>query len=424
MKEEFLHYIWSQELYKKHYQASTGEQIDILSPGVKNTDSGPDFENARIKIDNTIWAGNVEIHTDSSNWTKHKHHLDPAYDNVILHAVGQLTKEACRTNGEIIPTIEIYYDEKIYQTFLQLVGNKNRVPCEEDIYTPDKIILSFWLSTLCIERLETKSELIRSIYHQSGNNWEETFYIVLAKSFGFNTNSLPFEMLAKSLPLKLLLKHRENIQILEALLQGQAGFLDSGPDEDDYFNQLKKEYTYFKKAYKLTPIQKHLWKFLRLRPVNFPTVRIAQFANLIFNTDHLFSRTLDSSGIDELTTIFTCKATPYWDNHYTFEKETVKKEKKLGTSALQTILINTVIPFLFIYGKQRNKKELEDKAMQFLEELPAEKNRITKNWERIGVIPESAMQSQALIQLTKNYCNVKNCLFCQLGNAIIREKIK
>lgn len=423
MKEEFLHYIWSQELYKKQHLASTGEQIDILSPGEKNTDSGPDFENARIKIDNTIWAGNVEIHTDSSNWTKHKHHLDPAYDNVILHVVGQSTKKACRTNGEVIPTIELQYDKKIYDTFLQLVGNKNQILCEKDIHIPDKIILSFWLNALCIERLEAKSQLIRSIHHQSGNNWEETFYIVLARSFGFNTNSLPFEMLAKSLPLKLLLKHRENLKILEALLQGQAGFLDSEL-EDDYFNQLKKEYIYFRKAYKLTPIQKHLWKFLRLRPVNFPSVRIAQFADLIFHTDHLFSKTIDSKGIDELATIYNCKATHYWDNHYTFGKETVKKEKKLGVSALQTILINTVIPFLFIYGKQRNKKELEDKAMQFLEELPAEKNMIIRNWDRIGVTSDNAMQSQALIQLTKNYCNLKNCLFCQLGNAIIREKIK
>ncbi len=423
MNEDFLHYIWLQELHEKNYRASTGEHIQVLSSGERNRDAGPDFQNARIKIDDTIWAGNVEIHIDSANWSKHKHHLDPAYDNVILHVVNTSTKEACRSNGQIVPTIELAYDPGIYETYRDLVENKCPIPCEKDIDLIDNFIVSIWLNALCIERLESKSEIIQTVYGQTGKNWEETFYIMLARSFGFNTNALPFEMLAKSLPLKILLKNRHNIKSLEALLFGQAGFLDDD-STDEYYCLLQNEYQYFKKVYNLKPVEKHLWKFMRLRPVNFPTIRLAQFANLIHRTNHLFSNTLEATSIKELLILYECTAAEYWDTHYNFGKETVKKEKKTGKLALQIVLINTVIPFLFIYGKKRNIKELRDKAIQFLEEIPAEKNSILKNWEKIGIKAINAMQGQALIQLTKQYCNKKNCLFCQLGNSIIHEKLR
>jgi hypothetical protein len=423
MNEEFLHYIWQHKLHKKNYTAVTGEKIQVLLSGEKNYDAGPDFQNARVKIDDTIWAGNVEIHTDSANWDQHKHHLNPAYNNVILHVVSKSTKKACRMDGQIIPTIELDYDPVIYNNYNQLVESTQSIACQEDIHLIDNFILSSWLHSLCIERLEQKSKNIQLVFEQTGSNWEETYYILLARSFGFKTNADPFEMLAKSLPLKILLKNKNNLLALEALLFGQAGFLKRH-SENTYYVQLKKEYDFLRKAHNLKSIDNHLWKFMRLRPANFPTIRIAQIANLIFNTNHLFSKTMEAQNFKDLLTIYDCKASEFWDNHYNFRKGTKKKEKRIGKIALYNIIINTIIPFLFVYGQKWNKHNLQEKAIALLEEIPFENNAITRSWKTIGIEPKNAFQSQALIQLKTKYCNLKNCLFCQLGNSIICKKLK
>lgn len=424
MKEDFLHYIWSHELFHKTGIAISGEKIEIISPGTKNTDAGPDFYNARIKIDNTIWAGNVEIHTDSSNWINHKHNKDSAYDNVILHVVQNFTKESFRSNGEMIPTLEIKYDKNLFEKYEKLVSSNKNIPCDSEIKLVNPMQINMWIESLGIERLEQKTQFIDSLLKTTKNNWEETFYIVLARSFGFNTNALPFELLAKTTPLKVLSKYRNNLFQLEALLFGQAGFLSKTGIEDEYYCKLQNEYQHFKNTYKLKPIKEYLWKFLRLRPSNFPTIRIAQFAWLIHQTNNLFSKILETGSIQQLSELFDCKAGEYWDTHYNFTTVSKYKIKVLGKYAVDSILINTIIPFLFIFGQKRNIESLQDKAIAFLENLPAEKNAIIRKWSELNILPENSLQSQALIYLTKNYCNQKNCVYCQIGSEIIRAKNK
>lgn len=420
MTEDFLHYIWKQGLFENKVLSDTGEQVEIISQGMQNMDAGPDFLNARVRINGVLWAGNIEIHIDSAGWTKHNHQKDAAYDNVILHVVAQINKPAFRTNGEQLPTIELKFNNRYFKKYEELLNKKQAIPCNPDIKKVDSILKSVWLDTLCIERLENKTQYIHEILAFTKGNWEETFYVGLARSFGFKTNALPFELLAKSVPLKLVMKYSDNPFILEALLFGQAGFL-SEQALDDYQATLQKEYEFLKKVHNLKPIEKHLWKFLRLRPVNFPTIRLAQFVSLFHKSSALFSKTIETPGIKQLEELLTCEAGEYWHTHYTFGKISTKKKKPVGDKALSGIIINTIIPFLFLYGKIRGKNEQMEKALRLLEGLPAENNSIINDWIDAGLIPENANQSQALLQLTGNYCIHKNCLNCQIGNIIIRN---
>ena len=420
MKEELLHYIWKHELFEKNLTGNNGEAVKIIDAGQYNNDAGPDFVNARVIINDTIWAGNIEIHIKSSNWESHNHNKDKAYNNVILHVVSKYDKPAFRANGEQITTIELEFDEKIKQNYQELIKESNTILCHKNLADLDSFIIKMWLDSLCIERLEEKTEYINTVLKYTNNNWEETFYIILARNFGFKTNALPFELLAKSLPLKILAKYSKDILQLEALLFGQAGFLNNQL-QDTYAKKLFKEYSYLKKIHKLSPIDKSLWKFMRLRPSNFPTIRISQFSNLVYKSSHLFSKTLETKNIKELTELYSCSISQYWKTHYTFDKLSTEKNKNIGKSALLGIFINTVLPFMFIYGKLRGINELKDKALELLEQIPAEKNSTIKKWEDLNIIPVNAAQSQAIILLTNNYCNKKNCLYCQIGNSIIRK---
>lgn len=421
MKEEFLHFIWKQELFEKQLIADTGEEIEVISTGMHNHDSGPDFINARIKINNTIWAGNIEIHTRSENWKQHKHHIDPAYNNVILHIVASKGAKCFRQNGEQLPTAELQYRPELYLNFQDILKSSDKIPCAKDLKLVDVFTVKIWFDSLCIDRIESKTNHIRDALSGTNNNWEEAFFHILSKSFGFKTNSLPFELLAKSIPIRILVKYSSNIYQLEALLFGQAGFLYNDFD-CEYHLRLRKEYSYLKKIHKLSPIEQHLWKFLRLRPSNFPTVRIAQFAALINKSKHLLSKIIETENINDLRALFDCRASEYWNEHYNFGSKTTKKEKKLGKAAIDGILINTIIPFVFYYGKNRMRHELIDRALTLLSKIPAEVNSIIRKWRDLDIIAKNAAESQALIQLTNNYCNSKNCLYCQLGNEIIRKK--
>lgn len=421
MKEEFLHYIWKQELFEKQLIADTGEEIVVISTGMHNHDSGPDFINARIKISNTIWAGNVEIHTHSENWIKHKHHLDPAYNNVILHIVFANGVKCFRQNGQQIPTAKLKFNTKLYKNYAKILKSTNRIPCANDLHLVEVFTVKLWMDTLSIDRIESKTKQICLALSLTNNNWEEAFFHILARNFGFKTNALPFELLAKSIPIKILAKYSRNIHQLEALLFGQAGFLNDNID-CEYHQHLKKEFNYLRTVHNLTPMERYIWKFLRLRPSNFPTIRIAQFAALINNSRHLFSKIVDSENIKDLRGLFNCSASEYWNEHYNFKNKTPKKEKKLGKAAIDGILINTIIPFIFYYGKSRMKPELVDNAIGLLNKIPVERNAILKEWKELGIVAKNAAESQALIQLTNNYCILKNCLYCQLGNEIIRKK--
>ena len=421
MKEEFLHYLWKYNLFEKdNLKTCSGDQIEILKSGTHNFDSGPDFFNAKIKINDTVWAGNVEIHLKSSDWVHHKHHQDKAYDNVILQVVIKHDKEVYRTNGELIPTLELEYDDRLHKNYEELLKIDSDILCGDYLKLVDSFKLRNWLEKLTIERLEQKSDKIEKLLALVDNSWEMAFYYQLANNFGFKLNAEPFELLAKSLPLNNLAKHKDNLFQIEALLFGQAGFLEEDQG-DEYYLGLQKEYEYLKKKFKLKSIENHLWKFLRSRPGNFPTIRIAQFAQLIYKSTALFSKLIETEKLSDFYKLFQVKPSGYWDNHYVFNKESVVKSKSLGKKAIDILLINTVVPFLFVYGKSKGINELQNRALNLLENIKAENNSIINKWIDLGVTPENAFDTQALIQLKNNYCNQKKCLNCQIGNMIIRS---
>ncbi len=421
MPEDFLQYIWENRLFEStELKTHFGEKLEIIDQGKHNTDSGPDFFNARIKLGDTIWAGNIEIHQKASDWQKHQHQHDKAYDNVILHVVETMDVEVSRSNGEIIPALVMKYPQKLADNYRQLLEAKTWIPCQEQFHKVDPVLLQLGFNRLMIERLENKTEEIIARLDQNNNDWNETFYQMLARMFGFKVNALPFELLARSLPIGILGKHRNNLFQLEALLFGNAGLLNNQLLGDDYFLQLREEYSFLYKKYQLKAIESHLWKFLRLRPVNFPTIRIAQLAALIHGSDTLFSKMIETDNLDSLLQIFRVKASAYWDSHYNFNKDTSRTNvKELGEASAQILIINVVIPFLFVYGEKQNKHALKNRALDFLEQLPAEDNSIVDKWTELGVKARNAFETQALLQLKNNYCVAKKCLNCHIGAKLL-----
>lgn len=420
MKEDFLQFIWRHGLYQKEKLETTdGTRVEILSAGQSNYDSGPDFFNARIKIGETTWAGNIEIHQKSSHWYLHHHDTDAAYENVILHVVEAYDRPVKVKNHEL-PTLVLSYRDEIRDNYERLLKSNRWIACEERLATVDPFILRFWFSALMIERLESKTKEIVKLLQQNQNNWNETFYQLLARNFGMKTNALPFELLAKSLPLSILSKHKNDLFQTEALLFGQSGLLNNSLLGDDYFLSLRKEYSFMYKKYALAGMESHLWKFMRLRPINFPTVRIAQLAALIHHSSALFSHVLETESPDELQKLFTVKASGYWDTHYRFNKPSDEnKPKVLGETAFNNLVINTIVPMLFVYGDQHMDQGMKDRALLLLEKLAPEENQIIRKWQDSGIKSRSAFETQALLQLKNNYCDHKKCLNCQLGAKII-----
>lgn len=421
MTEEFLHYIWKFKLFDhKNLLTSSGEVLEILKPGEHNTDAGPDFFNAKIKIGKTTWAGNVEIHCNASDWEKHLHQKDKAYDNIVLHVVYNADKKVQRKNGEAIPAFELKEKlrEGLYKQYLNFKSNKDWVPCEKQIKRVGPFTVNNWLDRILIERLERKSQSIIQSLKLNKNDWEQTFYQHLARSFGSKVNAEPFELLAKSLPISILSKHKNSLMQIEALLFGQAGMLDKN-FKDQYSMELQKEYSFLKQKFSLKPIDAHLWKFLRLRPVNFPTIRIAQMARFIHSSSHLFSTIIEAETTKGINKILSVKASDYWSSHYMFDKKSVQRAKSLGGDTIDIIMINTIVPFLFVYGKQKNEEKYVDKALQYLEQISGEKNSIIKKWDNLKMPVKSAYYTQALLQLKNEYCDKKKCLQCGIGNSLL-----
>jgi len=422
MQEEFLHYLWKFRLFDTRDLKTTGEgePIEILKCGEPNSDSGPDFFNARIKIGKTIWAGNVEIHIHSSDWEAHKHQNDKVYDNVILHVVHEADKELKRKNGEIIPTLELKerIPQNIYRKYLSFNSSRDWIPCGKQIKDIDLFTLNHWLDRLLIERLERKSISILENLKQNKNNWEETFYRQLAQNFGLKINAEPFELLAKSLPVSALGKHKNSFLQIEALLFGAAGLLEKD-FKDDYPKSLQKEFQFLKQKFKLEPIDASLWKFMRLHPPNFPTIRISQFANLILKSSHLFSKIIEAKNAKAIYNLLSCEASEYWQTHYRFEKLSPKRKKILGKDAVNNLIINTIAPFIFTYGQEKSSENHIEHALELLEETLPEKNSIISKWQETGVIAKSAYETQALLQLKNEYCSKKKCLECSLGSKLL-----
>jgi hypothetical protein len=421
MKEDFLYYLWRLKRFDLNdLKTTSGEEITIQNSGELNSDSGPDFLNAKIKIGDTLWAGNVEMHLKSSDWLAHQHQNDPAYDNVIMHVVLDEDQPITRKNGEHIPCLELQkrIPPKISKTYKKLLQNGHWIPCQQLIHKVPEITRNIWLDRLMVERLESKITEIENSLTLNQNNWEETFYQFLARNFGIKINAEPFEQLAKSISLLTLNKHKSSLLQIEALLFGQAGLLEID-FKDAYPLKLQKEYWFLKRKYRLKAIKGSSWKSMRLRPANFPTIRIAQFATLIYQSVHLFSKMLIAKNVKEIENMFDIKISNYWQTHYVFDKPSIKRNKSFGKNAIHLLIINTVAPFLFLYGKKKGEDRFKEKALQLLEELKPEKNSITEKWKGLGIDPVSAYQSQALLHLKNNYCNNQNCMNCAIGNVVL-----
>jgi len=423
MKEALLHYAWQYKLYYPNkLLTTTGESVEVIDSGKSNADAGPDFFNAKIKIGDTMWAGNVEVHLRSSDWLRHGHELDDAYNSVILHVVKEADKIIYRGNGEAIPQMVLPYFTDLDERYDALLASKTFVPCAAKFDKVPSIVLRSWQNSLLTERLEQKVRNIQTLLAANKNDWDETFYITLARNFGMSLNGAPFEMLAKSLPQSILAKHKDNLFQIEALLFGQSGLLEVvNNQEDEYVNSLRKEYAFLQSKYKLNPIDGHLWKMLRLRPVNFPHIRIAQFAALTHQSSWLFSKIIDKPNIEHIHTLFQCDTSDYWTTHYTFETASSPRKKPIGKTTLTVLLINTVVPFLFAYGQYRDNADLQESAIAMLEQLPPEKNSIIDGWNVLNVTVQSAYDTQALLQLKKCYCDEKKCLQCRIGHAVLTE---
>jgi hypothetical protein len=419
MTERLLQYIWQFQYFNGvGLQTEEGELLQIIHPGTFNTNQGPDFSDAKIKINNTTWAGSIELHTKTSDWKNHKHSDDKNYKNVILHVVWQ---QGVNLN---LPCSTLVLEDKVSKLLLtkydELMQSGQFIPCEKHIHQINSLSWQSWKERLLVERLQIRTEAVLEHQQKNNNHWEETFWWLLAKNFGAKLNSVAFEKVAQSVPVNMLAKHKTQIHQVEALLFGQAGLLDENFTED-YPKLLQKEYQFLKKKYNLQKIEASMI-FLRMRPSNFPTIRLAQLAMLVHTSLHLFSKIKECSSVNQIKQLLQVTANDYWHYHYVFDEATAFRKKKLGEEMVNNILINTVVPVLFAYGHYHGENNYKDKALQWLEDIKAEKNSITKGFEYLNVENKTAFDSQALIQLKNGYCNKKRCLDCSIGNKLVRNQ--
>lgn len=422
MPELLLHYIWLSKAFMLYPQYTTdGKLVEVIDVGKHNMDAGPDFFNAKIRIDGILFAGNVEIHVHSSDWYKHGHEKDKAYDNIILHIVRKADKKVYNTDGESIAQCELKYPDSEKQ-LLDFLNHKQDV-CAATLHNNPQLLTENWKETLLSIRLQQKVDAINELLAITQNNWEQAFYITLAHNFGFHTNGVAFELLARETPITFLRKHRDHLFQLEAMLFGQSGLLTKETAQTDYAKKLLKEYEFLRYKFTLNPIDGSIWKMARMRPQNFPHIRIAQFAKLLNEREFLSSAIMEKTDINELRDLFAVTASEYWDNHYTFAETDIEVEQKqIGKSAIDILLINTVVPYMYAYGVMYGKKYLCERAKEILCKLPAENNHIVANWRTLGMKIRSAADSQAFLHLTNNYCQDNRCMSCEVGLNIFSIK--
>ena len=425
MKEDYLHYIWQFGLFDlSDLKTTQGEPILILSKGIHNTNAGPDFLNARIKIGDTVWAGNVELHIKSSDWLKHGHQNDAAYNNVILHVVLLDDRDLEKDTHLKLSTLSLSkrIDIDHYNRYQNLISNNAKIPCENQLDHVEDFIVQSTLERLGVNRLERKTLRIIEDLEASRNNWSQVYFQLLARNFGMKVNAIPFELLAKSLDIKILFKHIDNPIQIEAFLFGQSGLLDQA-FEDEYPNQLKKEYDFLRTKYNLKAINKTTWKFMRMRPSNFPTVRIAQLASFITKNKGLSDLDFQHFELKYLQNAFNIDVNPYWNNRYRFDNSTIIKSKRIGKLTFHNIIINTIVPILFAYATVNKDQRIKDMALDILSEVPSEKNGIIDHWKKIGVEAGNAFDSQALLELRNEHCIRKKCLTCNIGVNLLKDVV-
>jgi hypothetical protein len=425
--EKLLHYTWKHRLFPLSVlKTTTGEGIEILDTGLSNQDEGPDFFNAKVKMDGVVWSGNVEIHLRSSDWYRHGHHLQPEYDSVILHVVEKADGPVLTSKGESIPQLELPIPAVLQNNYEALLHSDRYPPCYPVVRSLPALSVHSWMNTLQTERLEQKTTQLNERVKRCDGNWEDALFVTLARNFGFGVNSDAFEHWAYTLPLRAADKHRDSIFQIEALFFGQAGFLEEAPSTDgkNYYDRLQQEYRYLAHKFSLPPVEAPLWRFLRLRPGNFPQVRIAQLAALYFQAQGLLSRLLEAETLLQVFQLLKVTPSAYWSTHYRFGESSPNLPKSLSTDTLRLLVINSVVPFLFAYGRRKNREELVQRAETFLEQLPAEKNHILRLWQECGLEAKHAGDSQALLQLKKNYCDTKRCLYCRIGYQYLKRSVE
>jgi hypothetical protein len=416
MREEFLYFIWEHRLYhSEHLRTTCGQNLEIIHPGTRNIHAGPDYSDARIRAGHLVWAGNVEIHTCSGDWKKHGHHLDPAYNNVILHVVHQYRGEVVNASGGHIFTCVISFPQQIYFRYEKLVGCNGWLPCEHHITNVPDTLRRRWLIQLSRGRLEKKSDPVCKLLKDRRLSREETFYRVLAAGFGLPNNSLPFLLLSSRVPYLLLCEIRDSLSDLEALFFGHSGLVDAVQDPSSYSDRLLEHYRRLSTRLSTRPVPAHLWHFHRLRPPAFPTVKLALFSALIHQRLPLEQTILRATSLAELEQMFRVKASSFWDSHYLFGKSALPVPRYLGVQSVQILIINSVVPYLHALGRAEMQKSYMDRARNLLQEVEAESNYIIKNWIKFGVKPRNAQETQGLIQLYRAYCSRKQCLQCMFG---------
>lgn len=426
MKEKLLHFIWRFQLLNTlPLKTLDGKPIEVLERGGWNkVDSGPDFSMAKIKIENQIWAGSVEIHIKSSDWDLHKHSTDEAYKNVILHVVYEHDREVSILKERNVPTLELksYIPNEVLRNYESLLEtHQNFIPCEKSIHLIQKEKLGFWLERLVIERLERKTMEIEDAYLKNNKNWEQLLFKKLAYAFGLKVNAEAFELWADSFDFKVLTKSQFNPDAVHALFFGQAGFLTTN-SKDEFILQLKKDYEFLQIKYDLQPLNPVVFKFFRLRPVSFPTIRMMQLATLYTHYQNLFAFLMGTSSVEKIFPVFSELVYPeFWENHFTLDKESkVKSTKAITKSMVERIIINVLIPMKFVYSKERGVNASEE-LLDWLRKLPPEKNSIIDGYINLGLKPKDAFESQAYLELKKHFCNEKKCLNCAIGLQILKD---
>jgi hypothetical protein len=418
--EDFIQFIWKQRLYQENPLHTTcGQELRVLHPGEQNFHAGPDFFNARIRLGDLTWAGNVEVHLHASDWYRHGHHMDPAYNNVILHVVGVYDSDIYNSLGRRILTLVPDYPSSLDQRYQTLKENENRFPCGSYLKELPLPRLKNLLEPLLAQRMLQKSERMLAIQSSLIRNREEALYLALASGFGLPLNSLPFEMLAQSIPFSQLVKIRHNQNDLEALLYGHSGLLYPARTLGHYPASLWERYVCLRQALPGEPVPQHLWKFLRLRPASFPTLRISQFAFILHQRIPLLDTLLSAASLTEMEQLLRAAASEYWDSHYLFGKCSPPLSKQLGQQSVATLIINVIIPFLMALEKQEPEGNYGTKAREMMDQLRAESNRVILHWRRHGILAKNARESQALLQLFNVYCKQKRCLQCKIGIALM-----
>ena len=430
--ELLLHYCWKHRLFPQTELCTTDHRrLEVIDPGLHNRNAGPDFFNAKVKVDGTLWVGNVEIHDKASDWYHHEHDRDAAYDNVVLHVVGRADVEEVRTSsGNLLPQVEISVPQSISEHYDELIGTDHYPPCYKLIPSLTRLMMHSWLSALQTERLEQKTMAIEQRVKQCDGSWETAYFVTRARTFGFGVNGDAFEAWAMNMPLRALDHHRDDAFQIEAIMMGQAGLLETealheryapAALEEGYFERLRNEYRYLAHKFGLSPIDYKRWKFLRMHPQNFPHIRIAQLVALYTTNRTGLSQLLDCATAKDLYQLFNVGVTPYWQPHYSFGHPSRRNAKHLSPASRRGLFINTVIPMLFAYGRHLGDEKLCDRAFDFLEQLEPENNHIVRMWEECGLHVDNAGDSQALLQLKRMYCDRKDCLRCRIGYEYLKK---